>query len=70
MEKKWKIFAGEDCPNCGDNLEVLSESPEENDTDFEQWFTDGEDVRCCSECGFKSAVSVSDDGEAWVQDGN
>ena len=69
MEKKWKIFAAESCPNCGDNLEVLSDSPESNDTEFEQYFTDGEEVRCCAGCGFKSSISV-DDGEAWVQDGN
>lgn len=69
MGKEWKILAAESCPNCGDNLEVLSDSPESNDTEFEQYFTDGEEVRCCAECGFKSAISV-DDGEAWVQDGN
>lgn len=69
MQKEWKIFAAESCPNCGDNLEVLSESHESNDTEFEQYFTDGEEVRCSAECGFKSAISV-DDGEAWIQDGN
>lgn len=67
--KKWKRFHAESCPNCGNNLEVFSESPESNDNEFEQYFSDGEEVRCVSECGFKSAISV-DSGEAWVQDGN
>lgn len=67
MVKEWKIFAAESCPNCGDDLEVLSDK--ENDTEFEQFYADGEEVRCCAECGFKSSISV-DDGEAWVQDGN
>jgi len=66
MEKKWKIFEAESCPNCGDDLEVLSDSLESNDTEFEQYFTDGEEVRCCG-CSFKSTISV-DDGEAWLQD--
>lgn len=69
MGKEWKIFNAESCPNCGDYLEVLSDSHESNDTEFEQYFTDGEEVRCCARCGFKSAISV-DEGEAWVQDGN
>lgn len=68
MQKEWKIFAAENCPNCGDNLEVLSESHETNDTEFEQFFLDGEEVRCCAECGYISTISV-DDGEAWVKDG-
>lgn len=69
MAKEWKVFASDNCPNCGNNLEVLSDCPEEKDTEFEQWFIDGEKVRCCSECGFESALSV-DDGEAWIQEGN
>ena len=68
MKKEWKVFMGEDCPNCGDNLEVLSECLEKDDTDSEQWFVDGEDVKCCADCGFISSLSVSDDGCAWVQD--
>jgi hypothetical protein len=70
MKKQWKIFASESCPNCGDNLKVLSSSLESKDTEFEQWFSDEEEVECCGACGFKSAISVSEEGDAWIQDGN
>lgn len=69
MKKEWKMIIGENCPNCGDNLEVLSECLEKDDTDSGQWFVDGEDVKCCGDCGFESAISVVD-GEVWIQDGN
>lgn len=32
-EKKWKAFPNDNCPNCGDALEVFSEIPEEEDKD-------------------------------------
>jgi hypothetical protein len=70
MEQQWKILTLENCPNCGDELEVFSASLEKNDTNFVQCLSDGEAVRCISQCGFKSALSVDDDGEAWVQEGN
>ena len=69
MKKEWKLFVAESCPNCGESLEVLSACLEGDDTDFEQFFMDGDDVRCMVGCGFLSSMSA--DGEhAWVQDGN
>ena len=70
MEKKWKIFHGDNCPNCGDALEVFSECPEEEDTVFETLVYDGEPVRCMAECGFESCTEVTEDGNAYVQEGN
>lgn len=69
MEKKWKLWNSENCPNCGDGIEVLSECPEEDDTEFEQYLMDGEDCRCSAECGFLSCVSADEEG-VWMQDGN
>ena len=45
MTKQWKIFPAEDCPNCGSEVEVLSECPEEKDTEFDVYFMDGEKTR-------------------------
>lgn len=67
--KNWKIANWENCPNCGDEIEVLSECPEEEDTEFEQWFGDGEECRCAAKCGFVSCVSADENG-AWMQEGN
>ena len=69
MEKAWKILKCEDCPNCGDALEVFSACQEGDDTEFVQYLMDGDDVRCAAGCGFLSAISADDD-DVWVQDGN
>lgn len=68
--KKWKLFPSDNCPNCGDAVEVLSEAPEDADTDFQVNVFDGEEVRCAALCGFESCISVSEDGAAYVQEGN
>lgn len=70
MEKKWKIFESCSCPNCGNSIEVLSECPEENDTEFEVTVMDQEDVRCIAQCGFISCTDVSEEGYAGIQEGN
>ena len=62
-----KDFPNESCPICGGNLTVKTKCDPSNDDDFEVWFTDGDEV-CCDECDFKSCISVSEDGEAGVQD--
>ncbi len=64
--KKWKLFLLEDCPECGDHLEVLSEFPESNDTDDEVACRDGDDIRC-QNCDYESYISVDEDG-FWLQD--
>mgnify|MGYP007017524116 CR=1 FL=1 len=69
MKKEWKVFESESCPNCGDAVKVLSQCPASNDLKDEQWFADGEEVRCCADCGFISSISADDDG-VWIQDGN
>lgn len=68
MEKQWKILDHENCPNCGDLLEVFSKYHESGDFDG-QLVEDGEDVRCANLCGFVSSMSADEDG-VWVQDGN
>ena len=67
MVPKWKILNNEFCPNCGEELEVLSECPAEEDQDYQQWLCDGEKVRCTAKCGFESKVFIYDDGEVIVQ---
>lgn len=69
MGKKWKIFIGGDCPNCGGTVHVLTDCVEEKDSEFEQWFRDGDIAECYDDCGWKGGVSC--DGEnVWLQDGN
>lgn len=68
-EKKWKLFEGGGCPNCGGDLEVFSECPASGDEDERVNVYDGEEVRC-NECKFTSCISVNEDGSAFVQDGN
>jgi hypothetical protein len=69
MERNEKIFQGDNCPMCGDDLIVNTECLEEDDSDFEQWYYDGDEVRCAANCGFKSFVSCDENG-AWIQDVN
>lgn len=69
MEKKWKLFYSGDCPNCGNDLEVYSEIPEEDDDEDGTYVFDEEEVRCVS-CEFKSCITLSDYGEASIQEGN
>jgi len=57
--KKWKPIYFEQCPQCGNDLEVFT------DADTGECY-DGDSVRCV-ECGFVSGMSV-EDGSAWVQD--
>jgi len=64
-----KIFIAENCPNCGDALIVTTDCAEADDNDFEQFFRDGDDVKCAADCGFISCVSV-DENRAGIHDGN
>lgn len=61
-----KYFPFEDCPECGGTLTAKTKCDTSKDTDSELWFTDGDDV-FCDYCDFKSTVTVSEDGEIWVQ---
>lgn len=45
----------EDCPRCGAEMEAELE------------FGDG-DLATCAECGFKSGISVDEDGSYWLQE--
>lgn len=59
--KQWKYFEFEQCPKCGNDVEVLTDAPL-------GYVQDGDKVRCVdAECGFKSCTSV-DDEEIWIQD--
>ena len=59
MKKEWQLMKFDDCPHCGDSLEVLT------DNDKPDWYYDGDDVRCTN-CDFKSCISVDED-HAYVQ---
>lgn len=69
MKKKWKPYYSDYCHNCGNDLEVYSACPEEKDDEDETYVFDEEEVRCVS-CKFKSRITVSDYGEASIQEGN
>lgn len=65
MEPKWKILDNEFCPDCGEELEVLSASPADEFGEL-LFLCDGEKVRCTAKCGFESKVFIYDDGEVVV----
>jgi C4-type Zn-finger protein len=54
--KIWKEYPHEECPVCGDDLEVFTDSKEEGA------YFDGDDVTCYN-CGYKTCVKIvrSDD---------
>lgn len=56
--KTWKYFEYEQCPQCGKDLEVLTEPGGD--------VCDGDAIECVG-CDFNSRVSV-DEGKIWVQD--
>jgi ribosomal protein S27AE len=71
MVKYEKIFIDDSCPNCGANLIVTTTCGRANDTEFEQYYYNGDDVRCAAGCGFASSVSINEDGAcAYIADGN
>ena len=58
---EWKDIDWDDCPRCGDSVQVLT-------TADEGYCYDGDHVRCMG-CGFRSGMSVDvEGGSAWVQD--
>lgn len=68
-EKRWIEYPYDHCPNCGDGLQAFTDS-NEIDTDGSPLFYDGDDIRCVKQCGYESCISVGEDGDCWVQDGN
>ncbi len=67
--KEWLFFNGDNCPNCGNNLEALTGYKPDEESEFEQWFYEDEEVRCSGSCGFKSTIIISDE-KATIADGN
>lgn len=61
-KKQWVDVDFEDCPECGNELECLTDGDAVNGR---QSFYDGDEVRCLGECGAILQISV-DDGRAWV----
>lgn len=57
--KQWKYFGFEQCPYCGNDLEVLN-------AELEGIVCDGDEIRCV-ECDFHSGVSAEGDA-IWLQD--
>ena len=58
--KQWKDWP-DDCPECGDALEIETDALEEGEC------YDGDAVKCIA-CGFKSGMSVYEDGTCAIQD--
>lgn len=59
--KKWKITHIDECPICCGDLEIYTAQLSVSSC------RDGDPARCV-ECGFEGAMSVDEDGSAWVQD--
>jgi len=53
MDKEWKLFPHSDCPICGGEAEVLTEST------LERIVFDEDEVRC-TDCGLSGFISVED----------
>lgn len=64
--KTW-YYLGIECPNCGNDLEVLTDK-QEIPENANPWVGDSDEVRCC-ECEFKSHV-IADENDVYVDDGN
>ncbi len=60
--KEWKTLITEDCPECGDELEVFTEASHEGT------LAEGDDVRCAA-CMFRSYLFV-DEHSIYVVDEN
>ena len=60
MQAEWKPLENDECLNCGDALEALTECKQEN------YFYDGDEVRCLSKCGMTGSFSCDGEGDAWV----
>ena len=59
MSKQWvPINWGDECPNCGDGVEVFT------DCKYDNQAYDGDEARCV-DCGKKGWVSADED-RAWV----
>jgi hypothetical protein len=57
--KAWsRIEWGDECPKCGDEVEILTDVPD-------GLACDGDEARCVS-CGCKGVVAVADTDSAWV----
>ena len=57
----WKYYKDEQCPNCGNDLEVLPTDPENEFEEKVKILTDGDLVRCI-ECEYKSHLEIDEDG--------
>ena len=61
MKAKWKTITFDECPECGNNVEVLSEHPKDD------WVYDGEDARCVDlKCGQKGVTNCDGEGGARI----
>ncbi len=60
MFKEWKEIDWNDCPECGGSIQVYTVADDNH-------CYDGDTCRCM-DCGFRSGMSVDEEGNAWVQD--
>ena len=58
MTKQWKPLEWDDCPTCGDGMEVLTDSVKDGSA------YDGDEVRCTG-CGWPGNVRVEED-DSWI----
>ncbi len=63
MSKEWKELIFDECFECGNSLEVLTNDGEI--TPNGQLVTDGDEVRCC-ECGEKGHICVDEETPAYI----
>lgn len=64
--EQWYLLS-EDCPNCGESVEVLTDANQQSE--FETFAFDGDKVRCSNKCGFETIAIVHGD-ELGIMDGN
>lgn len=50
---EWKFYEFEQCPICGNDIEVFTNQPN-------GYVVDGDQVRCV-QCNFESSVSIDDE---------
>ena len=62
-----KHYPFEDCPECGNSLTLITDNDPKYDNDGQIFLTDGDEVECDT-CDFASSITVSCDGETYIQD--
>lgn len=59
-KKRWILVDFDSCPECGNDPEILTAS------DDPELFFDGDEVRCCQQCGPIGSFSCDEDGSGYI----